>query len=132
MKKKILRPALLIFAAAVVLVGAYTVGTGFRKATDIILYDYDITPDGNTVYLRVETSSSVGSTRGFKNSGGGVKSHYLTFYSAFGGINGTLGASSSFKLALSPDDTEIYFNRPNGGFELVLQKNTETGEWARP
>ena len=31
-----------------------------------------------------------------------------------------------------PDDTEIYFNRPDGGYELVLVKEEATGEWIRP
>ena len=35
-------------------------------------------------------------------------------------------------MELVPDDTEIYFNRAGGGYELVLVKNEETGEWIRP
>ena len=30
------------------------------------------------------------------------------------------------------DDTDIYFNRTGGVYELVLQKNEITGEWERP
>lgn len=29
-------------------------------------------------------------------------------------------------------DTEIYFNRPDGGYELVLVRNTDIGEWKSP
>jgi len=74
----------------------------------------------------------MGYIRGYKNDGGGVKPHYLTFYSTFGGLNSSFGAKNKFELELGEDDTEIYFNRPDGGYELVLQKNTETGEWYNP
>ena len=74
----------------------------------------------------------MGYVRGFKDNGGGVKPHYLTFYSTFGGLNSSFGTVNSFVLELGKDDTEIYFKRPNGGYELVLVKNGDTGEWERP
>ena len=64
-------------------------------------------------------------------SGGGVRPHYLNFYRTFGGLNSAWGAESSFLLEVGPEDTEIYFNRPGGGYELLLQKDS-TGEWSRP
>lgn len=69
---------------------------------------------------------------GFQDKSGGVKPHYLTFYNTFGGFNSSFGAKDHFVLELNPDDTEIYFNRPNNGYELVLQKDSDTGEWMRP
>lgn len=42
-----------------------------------------------------------------KDNGGGVKPHYLTFYSTFGGINSSFGAVNSLVLELGKDDTEI-------------------------
>ena len=75
--------------------------------------------------------SSAGYIRGYYDDGGGVKPHYLTFYSTFGGINSPFGAKSEFELDLNENDTEIYFCRANGGYELVLQKNVDTGEWAK-
>ena len=47
-------------------------------------------------------------------------------------MNGSWGAKSEFVLPLGKDDTEIYFARLDGGYELVLQKNEETGLWERP
>ena len=41
-------------------------------------------------------------------------------------------SSEFFELELDDTDTEIWFNRAGGGYELVLQKNVETGEWVRP
>ena len=48
------------------------------------------------------------------------------------GINSPIGAEHSFQLELTSDDTEIYFNRPEGGYELILVKDEETGQWLRP
>ena len=49
--------------------------------------------------------------------------------SAWGGFNSSIGAKSEYTLKLDPDDTEIYIYRGDGGYELVLQKNAESGEW---
>lgn len=128
MKKKVI----LTVAIIVVLIASFLIGTGFMKRTDVILFDYVVAEDGSAISLGVQVSSSMGYVRGFKDNGGGVKPHYLTFYSTFGGVNSSFGTVNSFVLELDKDDTEIYFNRPNGGYELVLVKNVDTGEWERP
>lgn len=127
MKKR----AIAVITVIVVLVVVFLIGTGFRKRTDVILVDYSVSEDGTAINLGVQVSSSMGYIRGFKNNGGGVKPHYLTFYSTFGGLNSSFGAVDSLVVELEVDDTEIYFNRPKGGYELVLVKNEETGEWLR-
>ena len=78
------------------------------------------------------STSSMGYIRGFKDVEGREKPHYLTFYSTFGGLNSSFGAKNEFILELGENDSEIYFNRKDGGYELVLQKNIETGEWVKP
>lgn len=115
----------------VVLAAVYFIGTGFRKDPTVVLVDYSVSEDGTEMTLHVSSWASVGYTRGFKDKGGGVKPHYLTFYSTFGGINSSLGAKSTFTLELAPEDTEVYFNRSDGGYELVLVKDLETGVWNR-
>ena len=50
----------------------------------------------------------------------------MDFYSTFGGLNSSLGTESTFVLEVDPEDTEIYFSRPNGGYELVLIKADST------
>lgn len=127
MKKR----AIAVITVIVVLVVVFLIGTGFRKRTDVILVDYSVSEDGTAINLGVQVSSSMGYIRGFKNNGGGVKPHYLTFYSTFGGLNSSFGVVDSLVVELEVDDTEIYFNRPKGGYELVLVKNEETGEWLR-
>lgn len=128
MKKKMM--AVIIVVG--VLVAAFLISTGFHKRTDVVLFDYSVSEDGTAINLGVQVSSSMGYVRGFKNNGGGIKPHYLTFYSTFGGLNSSFGTVNSFVLELEPDDAEIYFNRPNGGYELVLVKDESTGEWIRP
>ena len=39
-----------------------------------------------------------------------------------GGLNSELGAKSKHILELDKDDIEIYFNRADGGYELIWQK----------
>ena len=120
------------FLAAFALAISFGVGNGFNERTDVILIDYSVSEDGSKLTFKTAVPTSMGYIRGFKNSGGGVKPHYLTFYSTFGRWNSSLGAKYEFELDLEETDTEIYFNRPNSGYALVLQKDAKTGEWGRP
>ena len=128
MKKKIF----LTIAVIVVLMLLMFICTGFRKRTDVVLFDYSVSEDGSEISLEIQVASSMGYIRGFKDKGGGVKPHYLTFYSTFGGLNSSFGSINEIELELSRDNTEIYFNRPGGGYELVLMKDIATEEWIRP
>ena len=127
MKKKLL----IIVSIVIVLFLSYMIGIGFMKRTDVALGKYSVSEDGKILTFHAGVTSSMGYTRGFKNHGGGVKPHYLTFYSTFGGLNSSLGAKNEFTLVLDENDTEIYFERADGGYELVLQKDVKTGEWIR-
>ena len=124
-KKKMLAA----IAVILVLVSVYLVGTGFQKRTDVFLEEYSVSEDGTEMTFTTGIPSSMGYIRGFKDNGGGLKPHYLTFYSTFGGLNNSFGAKQDFKLELDPDDTEIYFARPDQGYELVLVKDVETGRY---
>ncbi|MBE5851806.1 MAG: hypothetical protein E7299_02450 [Lachnospiraceae bacterium] len=128
MKKKVV----LVIAAIVVFIASFLIATGFIERTDVALCAYSVSETGSEITLKVCVMSSIGNIRNFKDNGGGVKPHYLTFYSTFGGLNSSFGAVNSFVLELDKDDTEIYFNRSNDGYELVLVKNADTGEWERP
>lgn len=120
-----------IIAAIGILMVSFVIGTGFTKRTDVILTDYSVSEDGTKIILKTSVASSMGYVRGFKNDGGGVKPHYLTFYATFGGLNSTFGAKNEFVLEVDEDDSEIYFNRTDGGYELVLQKDAQTGVWGK-
>ena len=129
MKKNI---AISITTAVIILTLFILVGTGFNKRMDVELFDYSVSDNGKEMTLKIFIPSSMGYTRGFNDVGGIEKPHYLTFYSTFGGFNSSFGAKSEFILEIDEDDSEIYFNRRDGGYELVLQKNVETGEWIKP
>lgn len=129
---RIKKKVVLIIAIIVALIVSFLIGTGFMKRSDVALGAYSVSDDGSEITLNVGVMSSMGYIRNFKDNGGGVKPHYLTFYSTFGGLNSSFGAVNSFVLELAKEDTEIYFNRSNSGYELVLVKNVDTGEWERP
>ena len=131
-KKPAERIVLWLLVTVLVLAAVYGIGTGFLERTDVGLVDYSVSEDGTELTLRVAVLSSMGYVRTFRNLGGGVKPHYLVFYSTFGGFNSRLGAKHVFELDLSETDTEVYFCRPGGGYQLVLQKNAETGLWQEP
>ena len=127
-KRKI---AVFVAIIAFIVVG-YWIGTGLMQRADVVLVDYVVSEDGTEMTLYAGVSGSMGYIRGFKDNGGGVKPHYLTFYSTFGGLNIAHGSENEFVLQLSTDDTEIYFNRPDKGYELVLIKDENNDQWHRP
>lgn len=122
----------IVIAIVVILVVVFFVGTGFQKRADVVLIDYSASEDGSEISLEVQATSSMGHIRGFKDNGGGSKPHYLTFYNAFGGVNSSLATVHTFELDINPADRGIYFNRPDGEYELILVKNEKTGQWLRP
>lgn len=107
----------------------YFIGTGFIENNSVVLNDYAVSEDGTEIILDISLASSMGFVRDYKDKGGGVKPHYLHFYSAFGGLNSSLGAKNKFVLEIAPDDTEIYFYRGKDGYALVLKKGKQTGTW---
>lgn len=119
----------LLTAAAILL--AYFVGTGMLVKNDVYLGEYYVSEDGKSLTFTVGVASSMGFVRTFRDKGGGVKPHYLTFYSCFGGLNSSFGTKTSFVLPTEANDTEIYFNRRRAGYELVLRKNAD-GIWEKP
>ena len=131
-KKSIVVLAVSVIAILMLAIVLFLIGTGFAERTDVALVNYSVSADGTKLTFTAAIPASIGYIRGFEDKGGGVKPHYLTFYSTFGGLNSSFGAKHEFELELAETDTEIYFNRPDGGYELVLQKNVDTGEWEWP
>lgn len=130
MKKK--RLVLFSVVAVIILVISFLIGTGFTKNPNVQIINYSVSEDGEELTFTIGIPYSIGYVRGYNDVGGGVKPHYLDFYNTFGVINSSWGAQFEYVLELDEDDTEIYFNRADGGYELVLQKNVDTGEWVKP
>ena len=106
--------------------------SGFNPREDVYLADYTVSPDGTQITMRVGVASSMGYTRGYRAQMGGFN-QYLTFYTAFGGFNSSLGARDTFMLEIDPINCdEIYFYHGGGGYTLVLQKDPLTGQWHDP
>lgn len=132
-KSDVMEKKIIFGIALVVVLGAvFFIGTGFQKRSDVVLRDYTVADDGKKITLHIMVTSSMGYTREFKNDGGGREPHYLTFYNTFGGFNSSFGAIDTVVLEIDLNDTQIFFNRSDERYELVLQKNPDTGEWMKP
>ena len=97
--------------------------------TDVYLGDFELSPDGKMMTLKVGVSSSAGYIRKMKRTSGSMN-HYYTFYSTFG-INSKIGAKNNFEIDIDENVDEIYFYTGNKGYKLVLIKSEDTGEWVK-
>ena len=113
-----------------VLVGVYFIGSGFNVREDVVLIDYAAPPDENEMTITVGVASSAGYTRTYKNVSDNPKVIKLQFYSAFGGVNGTIGEDHRFVIDVPPECEEICFYR-YGTFDKILYWDAETGQWMR-
>lgn len=128
MKKK----ALIITLAVFFVILAGMIASGFRVCTSVyITDDFTVSADGGEITFQVKAGSSMGFVRGYKDEGGGVRPHYLKFYSSWGGWNSSVGAKNEYRLKLDSEDSEIYVYHENGGYDLALAKDVATGEWYR-
>ena len=98
------RILIIIEAIILVLILSFLISTGFKEKTDVVLHDFSVSEDGTKLTFRTFNASSMGYIRGFEDNGGGVKPHYLTFYSTFGGLNNSFGAKNEFELDLDEGD----------------------------
>ncbi len=112
-------------------VALWVLTTGFSVRKDVVIGEFAVSGDGTQLQFTVELPSSMGYVRTYVDEGGGVKPHQLKFYCAWGGFNSPIGARDTFVLSLSPEDTEIYIYRGFSSYELVLVKDTATGQWQR-
>ena len=124
MKKKVF----VAIATVLALVVIYFVGSGFMKNTSAIINDYRVSADGKEITLNIGVASSMGYIRDVKvhqQYGGKL---YLDCYSAFGGLNGSIGAKESFTFELNDDTTILAIYRNSNAYEEVLVK-AEDGSW---
>lgn len=104
MKKK-----LSIIIVVLLLLGcAYYFGVGFLPATNVVVTDFEVSEQQDSMTIQTSIATSAGYTRSVKNVSDDPEKMMLKFYSAFGGVNGSIGAKSEFDLPLSPECKEIY------------------------
>lgn len=126
MRKKIC----LVMLSMLGLIFAWMIISGYSYQTSAYITDqFVVSEDGKELKFTIAVGSPMGYVRGFKDEGGGVKPHYLKFYSAWGGLNRSIGAKSEYVLKLDPNDTEIYVYHGDSGYSLALKKDIESGEW---
>lgn len=113
---------LILLAVIIIFIFLFFFGTG-GKRTDVYLQDYQVSEDGKSMKMKVSVSSSMGYIRDLKVKQGG-DNQYITFYSTFG-LNHKFGAKDEFEIELNPTCEEIYFYRGEGGYELVLRKDSD-------
>ena len=126
MKKKLS----IIIVVLLLLGGAYYFGLGFLPATNVVVTDFEVSEQQDSMTIHTSIATSAGYTRSVKNVSDNPEKMKLKFYSAFGGINGSIGAKSEFNLPLSPECKEIYVLLYDD-YRLTLAKNPTTGEWER-
>ena len=126
MRKKIC----LVMLSMLGLIFAWMIISGYSYQTSAYITDQFVVSEvGKELKFTIAVGSPMGYVRGFKDEGGGVKPHYLKFYSAWGGLNSSIGAKSEYVLKLDPNDTEIYVYHGDSGYSLALKKDIESGEW---
>ena len=125
-----IRKIIVALAAVFVPFLVFRVGSGFAER-EVYLAEYTVSEDGRTLTFSVGVPTSMGYVRGFtQKQVQGLQ--YLTFYSTFGGPNSRFGAKHTFTLTLEEEDQEILFNDAQDGWNPVLCREEQTGEWVRP
>lgn len=121
----------------VLLIGLITVvfficfiGSGFMKNAFVTVEKYTVNADGTEITIHTSVASSMGYVRKVsihEQQGGKM---YLDFYSAFGGMNGRIGAKNVYILPLKVETESIGIYRNSDCYEQVLVKDAD-GIWKR-
>lgn len=125
-----MKKILIIAGIVIAIFTAYFVGTGFVKNTSVFIENYSLSEDGGTMTVKIGVASSMGFVRT-------IKSHNedelicIDCYSAFGGINGRIGAKDIYSFHVDEKANSILINKGNGKYEEVLVKG-EDSVWRRP
>lgn len=119
---------LLILGILVVLIGAWLIGTGFQKEASAFVDDYSLNKDSSVMTLHTGVGSSMGFIRKAvvsQTADGEIK---LDFISAFGGLNGSIGAKDIYEIFLDENAVSISIYQGDH-YRLILKKDPDSGEW---
>ena len=116
------KPLTIIAIIILLILGAYYIGLGFLPRTDIVVADFEVSEQEDEMTIYTYILSSAGYSRTVKNVSDDPEKMMLKFYSAFGGVNGSIGAKSEFDLPLAPECKEIYVLLYDD-YRLTLAKN---------
>lgn len=126
MKKKIF----VAVAIVIVLVCIYLIGSGFMKNSSACIGEYSVSEDCTEITMNIGVAYSAGYIRKVEVHQQENRKMCIDCYSAFGGINGKIGAKTVFTLSLNDDTNMIAIYRGKNHYEEVLQKDT-SGVWKR-
>ena len=124
MKKK----AVLIIGIIAAVFLIYFIGSGFMKNSSVYIENYTVSADGTEITIHTGVASSMGYIRNVsihQQQGGKL---YLDCYSAFGGMNGSIGAKDTFTFRLNKETSIIAIYRNTDCYEEVLKKSAD-GSW---
>ncbi|MEE0702095.1 MAG: hypothetical protein UCN50_09070 [Anaerotignum sp.] len=116
------KPLTIIAIIILLILGAYYIGLGFLPRTDVVVADFEVSEQEDEMTIYTYILSSAGYSRTVKNVSDDPEKMMLKFYSAFGGVNGSIGAKSEFDLPLAPECKEIYVLLYDD-YRLTLAKN---------
>lgn len=118
-----------IISVLCIISAGYFILPGFTKETTVYIGDYSVSENGQKMTIQIGVASSIGYVRKVK-SYQIDKLLYLDFYSAFGGINGSIGAKKEFKIPLNKDTEMVAVCVGKDNYDFVLEKDVE-GNWKK-
>ncbi len=126
MKKKVIVISIFVMIS---LLSATFIISGFEKRYDITLESFSLKENNNKMNLHIKTKQNE-QVRKIQVTQKGEK-QYITFYSDFRLFNIRIGSKNEYEISLDRSCKEIYFDKGNGDFVLVLKKNDKTENWER-
>ncbi len=122
---------IIIWFAALIILGlcAWIIISGFKIRTDVSVLDYSVMERENTITVRVGVTGSAGHVRSFRAVYDSEDNLEISFYSAFGGPNGSIGAKNYFLIRPDENCTKIYITAEEQR-KLLFYKDPDTGKWS--
>ena len=120
----------LLLCITLALAAFWFFGTGFRKDADVLIQSYAVSPDGASIELTVDSASSVGHIRRIAVREEADGTLLLDCCSAFGGVNGSVGAKKVYVIPVSDGIRTVCLCRGDGQYEPVLTRDMG-GAWRR-
>ena len=103
---------------------------GVLRNGSVYMDGYSVSGDGREITLDIGVAASRGYIRKAAVSQQYGGKLYIDCYSAFGGINGRIGAKNRFTLPLDADTTIIGIYRNANCYQEILHKDAD-GSWQR-
>ncbi len=122
---------IIIWIAALIILGlcAWIIISGFRIRTDVSVLDYSVMERENTISIRVGVTGSAGHVRAYRAVYDEEDNLEISFYSAFGGTNGSIGAKDYFMIWPDENCTRIFITAEEQR-KLLFYKDPDTGKWS--